>query len=857
MRMELRGLGRTGNAALDTGIAGIVVHAGAEGVVVYASSGRNGGLVGWRLDAGGELSVQTAVVFPPHLTHQVSERLILDLSSGGPRLILGCDANGLIAWGLGADLSLAGRLGIGWSEARGLARGPEGGGVLEALVTMTTAAPDLLPPGRWSDQIVGLETVTVEGRALVVVSCGQSNAVATYRREGDGRLVLVDEAGAPQGLGLQAPTGMETVTIGSATYAIVVAAGTSSISVMRIGADGSLTPIDHLIDTAATALGAVQALAVAQAGGHTFVVTGGGDQGVSLFLMLPDGRLALIQTLAESGGLTLNNIAAIAAVVQGGQLHVFVTAQGGGGITHLTLDISNLGETRTGSAARAERVAGTRGDDILIAGASGDTLAGGAGDDVLVSGRGTTAMLGGSGRDLFVIRAASTRVEIGDFEPGRDRLDLSDLPMLRDIGQLTIVTTANGARIEYRGTVIVIRSADGQPLTAADLFPDGLGTPDRIPVLDRPDRPVIGRDIVGSEGNDRILGTAGNDTIRGHAGHDLIYGRDGDDLIYGGTGNDRLYGGAGNDLLVGGDGDDRLFGGTGDDTLRGDAGNDRLGGNAGNDWLYGGSGNDTMWGGSGDDRLWGGSGDDLMYGGTGDDRLFGGEGDDTLRGGTGNDLVAGDDGHDLIFGGAGNDTVWGGSGDDRLYGGPGDDLIHGGSGDDRVFGGSGHDTIHGGDGRDLLAGGLGNDLIHAGSGHDTVYGGAGNDVLYGEAGNDLIYGGSGHDRIWGGLGNDTIFAGSGHDTIWGGAGADVFVFFPNQHANRIMDFNPAEGDVLRLRATLWSGAGSLTPAEVVARFGRIDPQGNLVLDFGPVGGTVIVLAGFDDTAALVAAIEIV
>jgi hypothetical protein len=71
-----------------------------------------------------------------------------------------------------------------------------------------------------------------------------------------------------------------------------------------------------------------------------------------------------------------------------------------------------------------------------------------------------------------------------------------------------------------------------------------------------------------------------------------------------------------------------------------------------------------------------------------------------------------------------------------------------------------------------------------------------------------------------------------------------------------MDFNPAEGDMLHLARWLWGNLGNLTPAQVVSRFGSVDANGNIVLDFGPHGGTTIILVGFDDLDALIAQIEI-
>lgn len=826
MRFRVEGVITSGNAVLDRRITDIEVHTGPGGTVVYASSGRSGGIAGYRLDAGGSVVLHTTVVFPPQITGIVSDRIVLDTSGHQARLYVGADANGLIAYGLGANLAIGGRLGVGWSDARGQALNG-GHATLEAMILQSPRAADLLPGGMSGDQIVELRLVTVGGREVVVIACAETHSVQTFLRDpATGALVRADQVGAAQGLGIHAPTGMETVVLGGTTYVVVVAAGTSTISVLRVGPGGRLEPVEHVIDTGSTRFEGVQAVAVVQVGGHTFVIVGGADHGVSLFLMLPDGRLVWLDTLADTAELSLANVSAIAAVVQGGQVHVLVGSSVDGGMTHLTIPIDRLGQLREGVAGQVQRIAGTNGADILIARTNNDTLEGGAGADVLVSGPGRTTMRGGADADIFVVRADATRVDILDFQPGTDRLDLSDLPMLRDVSQLRITPTANGARIDYRGVTIHVTSANGQPLTERDLFPNGLEGPDRVPVLPRtdpvrpgpapePQRPPPppaqpempapmeppeppfqrGREIRGTERGETIRGGTGDDTIFALGGDDVIRLTGGNNLVWGGPGNDTIHVGPGNDTVYAGPGDDLVYGWGG-----------------GSNTLGGGPGNDTVYGGPNDDTIFGADGNDLIYSGPGQNRVYGGDGDDLIIGGHGGNGLGG---------GPGNDTIWGGYGNDTIWGTGGDDLIYGVRGNNELWGGPGHDTIHGG------------------SGHDVIGGGAGNDFVYGWEGNDTIWGGPGDDRMW------------------GGAGADVFVFYRDCDINRIMDFDPAEGDRLHLSAGLWRGAGNLTPAQVVARYGSINEYGNLVLDFSSIGGTVIILVGFNDMEALIAAIDII
>jgi Ca2+-binding RTX toxin-like protein len=95
----------------------------------------------------------------------------------------------------------------------------------------------------------------------------------------------------------------------------------------------------------------------------------------------------------------------------------------------------------------------------------------------------------------------------------------------------------------------------------------------------------------------------------------------------------------------------------------------------------------------------------------------------------------------------------------------------------------------------VLEGTPGIDLLIGSDGRDTLNGRDGDDVLCGRGGNDVLLGGNGDDALNGGAGNDTLNSGAGLNEMIGGPGADRFRF-TNGGAGTILDFNPAEGDVI-------------------------------------------------------------
>ncbi|MBP2312184.1 calcium-binding protein [Azospirillum soli] len=143
---------------------------------------------------------------------------------------------------------------------------------------------------------------------------------------------------------------------------------------------------------------------------------------------------------------------------------------------------------------------------------------------------------------------------------------------------------------------------------------------------------------------------------------------------------------------------------------------------------------------------------------------------------------------------------------DHITGSAYGDVLYSHGGNDAVLGGPGSDWIDGGDGTDLLYGNTDGDIL---------FGGAGNDVLFGGAGDDALIGGLGNDGLVGDRGNDRLDGGTGNDDLQGLAGADVFIFRSGYGADRVLDFNPWEGDRIELAAGQTYSIGATTAGEAV------------------------------------------
>ncbi|WP_298437259.1 calcium-binding protein [uncultured Jannaschia sp.] len=586
--------------------------------------------------------------------------------------------------------------------------------------------------------IPAMAHVGVGGTTVILAISRDGNTVSSFTVDAAGGLAAGDVAGIGAGeLPVNALSAVATATVGGAAFVVIGAAGSNSLSVMEVGADGRLAVTDHVLDGRETRFEGVAAIETVEADGRAFLIAGGTDDGVSLLELLPDGRLLHLAQVADQLDTTLQNVGTIAASVQNGAIEIFVSSTTEAGITRFSVDLATLPR-------------------------------------VLQDGDGAGTLAGGAGPDVFVLVADDQPDTVTGFNIATDRLDLSAWTNLRGTDQLDLQRNSVGATITYGDEVLVIRSHDGTGLEVEDLRA----------AIDLPLSHYVTavRDLSGTTGNDSILGTAESDAISGGEGFDTLVGADGSDALAGGAGQDELWGGNGDDSLSGGSWADVLYGDAGNDTLRGDDGDDLMFGGAGDDLLDGGVNTDTISGGDGADRIFGGDWSDSLAGDAGDDTLDGGQGNDTMEGGLGHDVITGGEGYDRIYGGDGDDTIdggvgadqiWGGAGQDRIAGGSWSDILHGDAGDDYLIGGDGTDQLFGGVGNDTLMGGEGQDVMHGDDGDDLLFGDTWSDMLYGGAGRDTLDGATGDDKLEGGDGDDLLLGGDGFDRLLGGTGNDT------------------------------------------------------------------------------------
>ncbi len=753
------------------GVSDLALWVGAGGPVIYSVTGLNGaGLAAWRPVGDSGAFERFAFAVPRgDVLPGLAPVLSLGLSGGQPVLELGGGAfgAGLWQWDLGADGAIAGggqnpagsalpadlavslRVDL---DGQGMVYGArlgqprlelwteDGAGSLTGHVSIS-AGTSVGDAGRG---LVALDSVARGAQRFLLAAADGPDALLVWQLAADGSPTLTGRVAVADGLGIAGPTALVTAEIGGRAFAVLAAAGSGSLSVFEIGADGQAVAVDHVLDGLHTRFAGVTQLEVVQQGDRVWLAAAGSDDGVSLFRLLPDGRLLHQMTLENRAGMALADITAMAFAQVGDGLGLAVTSEDAPGLTWLELATGPAGVTRLGGDGN-DTLAGSGGDDLLMGGDGSERLEGGAGGDILRDGGGRDTLVGGEGADVFILDMDGALDVIADFQPGVDRIDLSGWTFFRSATQLSLQVRSDSIDISFGGEVLRVFTASGEVLS-----------PQAVQAMDLTDL-------------DRLL-----PGWFASLQEDLA-------AMTGGAGNDQLQGKrASNDRMSGGDGDDHLEALSGDDTLDGGTGADILNGGPGSDLYYVDDLGDRVI----ESRRWEGhdtvmsSVDFWLRRSHVEDLTLIGQ--DDVRG-IGNGLrntITGNSGNNILDGGRGNDTLIGGLGNDVYHlRAPGDTVIE-----------------HAGEGTDIVWAWRSAVIPEN---VERMY--IQTRVNLNAIGNDQA------NLIVGNNADNVIIGRGGRDTLKGQGGADTFVFdrAPGRNnVDRIIDFTPGE-DRIWIKASLF------------------------------------------------------
>lgn len=321
----------------------------------------------------------------------------------------------------------------------------------------------------------------VQSGSYLFAASPRANTITSLKIKPDGTLEKVGALDSTHGLLVSRPSAMASVEMGGDTYLIVGASGSSSLSVVKLLHGGAMQVVDQINDKTDTFFAGVNHLETFTAGGKSYVLASGGEKGLSIFTLLPDGRLHHVSSIADTATRNLDGICTTQVIVSGSSVEILVSSRREMGVTKFCFDIETGGLTKAGTGA----VTGGAGNDILQGIAGTHSLSGGAGDDILIDGPGATTLSGGAGRDHFYISDDGMRNVIADFELGVDQIDLSAWGLSSRTG-LIFTPTADGIEIRYGDNILEVRSANGQQLAASQMTHETLFAADRPDITNRP-----------------------------------------------------------------------------------------------------------------------------------------------------------------------------------------------------------------------------------------------------------------------------------------------------------------------------------------------------------------------------------
>lgn len=666
----------SGNLAYVSGVHDLQIIGSGSTAVLHSASGALGGITSFSLQTGWQAQFQTQTAYATTSvsyanvpfnggTLQLSLTRLADmLAQADTTLSSGASGTPIFARNTGFTGDLVTMLAVtlpggtylfgGINGSAGIASWQlSGSSTLVAKPAMADSETLLLA------DVSALVSARVGAANLLVSASAGENGLSSFRIGADGSLVAADSLDARQNLAVAAPSAMKAVALDGQTYLLVASAGSSSLSVVRLREDGAMQVVDQVIDGLDTRFSGASVLECVTAGDRVFALVAGADDGLSLFTLLPGGRLLLVGSLADTASMLLDNVAAISAAVVGSEIQIFTSSQTEAGICQFRIDLTNLGQMQTGSGA-GEAITGAGLDDLLAGNGGSDQLFGGIGADILLDGSGQDQMSGGQGADTFVLSYDGQPDTVLDFQPGTDQLDLSAWPLFYSAGQATLTQTSDGCVLQFGSEQLVLVSWSAAPLTIADFPASALVAMSRqLGLLD-------GHGV-------KLAGTSGSDFQIGASGNDLMFGSDGDDWIMGGAGLDTVRFAAPaqaastgaqppvvvdlkhpdrNTGVAAGDayeGIEQFVATAADDALFGNGSANRFSGGSGQDRLIGRGGFDRLEGQSGKDSLTGGNGGDLLTGGSGADQfIFNHLGDSTTRIGEGDIITDFTEGRDKI-----------------------------------------------------------------------------------------------------------------------------------------------------------------------------------------------------------------
>ncbi|MCA6125822.1 VCBS repeat-containing protein [Bradyrhizobium sp. WSM 1704] len=141
------------------------------------------------------------------------------------------------------------------------------------------------------------------------------------------------EPGAGFHTALEGVRALATAVVGGTTYLFAAATIDSAFSAFTVAPTGALTPYQTILDNAMLRIGGASAIATASVGGNTYIFVGGGEDGISVFLLPPGGFINNVFNLGDDATLHLDNVTDLSTASIGGTTYLFAAGHDDDGVS--------------------------------------------------------------------------------------------------------------------------------------------------------------------------------------------------------------------------------------------------------------------------------------------------------------------------------------------------------------------------------------------------------------------------------------------------------------------------------------------------------------------------------------------
>jgi 6-phosphogluconolactonase (cycloisomerase 2 family) len=182
-------------------------------------------------------------------------------------------------------------------------------------------------------------TAVVGGNTYVFVPGAIDDGISVFAAAADGTLTNVDIVPDDATLELDGAVGVTTAVVGDVTYLFVSGGEDDGVSVFSVAGDGTLTNVDNVTDDATLGLDGAGFMTTAVLGGTTYLLVGAfSDDAVTVFRVAADGTLLHEDTIRDSAARELDAVTGVTTALIGGNTHLFAAGQFDDGVSVFSLD---------------------------------------------------------------------------------------------------------------------------------------------------------------------------------------------------------------------------------------------------------------------------------------------------------------------------------------------------------------------------------------------------------------------------------------------------------------------------------------------------------------------------------------